>query len=365
MPGKRRRDSGVEKSSKKYFRKLFRRSLFRRRGFWWPVGILGGLVVVAVVIFTATPWPGALLIRSVFDNGAQKIKTALEPHAPDDVTRLANQRYQEGSPDTVLDIYYPDDLAADTVLPTVFWIHGGAWISGSKDDDIPYFEILASKGYTVVAPNYSVGPERKYPTAVHQLNTALQYVQRNAARFHVDSGQFVLAGDSAGSQLASQLAIMATSPDYATAMDITPALNPSQLKGMLLNCGVYDMSALNGLKGILGWGFKVATWSYSGVRDYTADPAMKRMSTIDFVTAQFPPTFITGGNGDGLTATQSKPFAKKLAGLGVETTPLFFPADYEPSLPHEYQFTLDNEAGQQALDAMLGFLGTHTKTGTP
>lgn len=341
------------------------RRLFRRKGFWWPVGILGGLVVVTVVVFTATPWPGALLIRAVFDNGAQKIKTTLEPHAPDDVTRVADQRYQKGSPDTVFDVYFPDGLAADAVLPTVFWIHGGAWISGSKDDDIPYFEILASKGYTVVAPDYSVGPEQKYPTAVRQLNMALQYVQQNAVRFHVDSSQFVLAGDSAGSQLASQLATMVTSPGYATAMDMTPALSPGQLKGMLLNCGVYDMSALSDLRGILGWGFTVATWSYSGVRDYTTDPAMKRMSTIDYVTAQFPPTFITGGNGDGLTVLQSKPFAKKLSGLGVDTTALFFPEDYEPSLPHEYQFTLDNEAGQQALAGILDFLGTHTDPGTP
>lgn len=341
------------------------KGLFRRKGFWWPVGILSGLVVMTVVIFTATPWPGALLIRSVFDSGAQKIKAALEPFAPNDVTRVAEQRYQKNSPDTYFDVYYPDSLAADAVLPTIFWIHGGAWISGSKDDDITYFEILASKGYTVVAPNYSVGPEQKYPTAVHQLNTALQYVQQNAARFHVDSSQFVLAGDSAGSQLASQLATMVTNPDYATAMGISPTLAPSQLKGMFLNCGVYDMSALDDLKGILGWGFDIATWSYSGVRNYTTDPEMKRMSTINYVTAQFPPTFITGGNGDGLTATQSKPFAKKLAALGVETTPLFFPANYKPSLPHEYQFTLGNEAGQQALAGMLDFLGTHTKTVTP
>ena len=339
------------------------KNVFRRKGFWWPVGILGGLAAVIVVSLTATPWPSALIIRSVFDDGAQKVKTALEPHAPDNVTRLANQRYENGSPDTLFDVYFPDDLAADAALPTIFWIHGGAWISGSKDDDIPYFKILASKGYTVVAPNYSVGPEQKYPTAVHQLNTALKYVQHNAARFHVDSGQFVLAGDSAGSQLASQLATMVTNPDYATAMDIPPALAPSQLKGMLLNCGVYDMSALDDLTGILGWGFKIATWSYSGMRNYTTDPAMKRMSTIDYVTAQFPPTFITGGNGDGLTAKQSKPFAKKLAALGVDTTPLFFPDDYEPSLPHEYQFTLDNEAGQQALAGMLAFLGA--RTGTP
>lgn len=327
------------------------------------MAVLAGLVVVMLVAFTASPWPGALLIRSVFENGAAKVKTSLEAHAPGGVTRIANQPYRPGDADAMLDVYYPVSTAAGTALPVIVWTHGGAWISGSKDDDIPYFEILASKGYTVVAPNYSVGPEEKYPTAVLQLNTALGYLQRNSERFHIDVSRIVLAGDSAGSQLASQLATIVTNPRYATEMDITPTLTPGQLKGVVLACGVYDMAALNGLPGIVGWGFDIATWSYTGIRDYASDPNMKQMSTIDYVTSGFPPAFITGGNDDGLTAIQSKPFAAKLESLGVRTQTLFFPKDYTPGLPHEYQFNLDNAAGQKALAQILDFVAQHL--GTP
>jgi acetyl esterase len=38
----------------------------------------------------------------------------------------------------------------------------------------------------------------------------------------------------------------------------------------------------------------------------------------------------------------------------VET--LFFPADYKPELPHEYQFNLDTDAGRLALERTLKFL---------
>lgn len=327
------------------------------------MAIFVSLVVVALVAFAASPWPGALLIRSVFENGAAKVKTSLEAHSPGGVTRIANQQYSPGSPTALLDVYYPKGTAAGTALPVIMWTHGGAWISGSKDDDIPYFEILASKGYTVVAPNYSVGPEEKYPAAVHQLNSALEYLQRNAERFHIDDSRVVLAGDSAGSQLSSQLATIVTNPAYAREMDVTPALRPGQLKGVVLTCGVYDMAALNGLPGIVGWGFDTATWSYTGIRDYADDPDMKQMSTIDYVTREFPPAFITGGNDDGLTSTQSKPFAAKLDSLGVQTTSLFFPKEYKPELPHEYQFNLDNAAGQEALAQILHFLSAHL--GTP
>jgi len=242
------------------------------------------------------------------------------------------------------------------VLPTIVWTHGGAWISGNKRDAAPYFAILASAGYTVVAPDYSVGPGWQYPTAVFQLNDALRYLQENAERLHIDRDRIPLAGDSAGAQLTSQLAIIVTNPDYARAMGITPALDATQLKGLVLCCGVYNMAALNHLRGVLGWGFHIATWSYSGVPHYASDPALKLMSTMDYVIADFPPAFITGGNGDGLTAIQSTPLAAKLESLGVPATPLFSPDDYTPSLPHEYQFTLDTAAGREALDRILGFL---------
>jgi len=328
-----------------------RRQLLPSRRFWWPIGLAAG--VVAAV--TASPWPGALLIRFVFGRDAAKFKAALEPHAPDDVRRIGNQRYGEG-PDALLDVYLPASVADGEALPTIVWTHGGAWISGNKRDVIPYFAILASAGYTVVAPDYSVGLGRQYPTAVLQLNDALRYLHDKAERLHIDRDRIVLAGDSAGAQLTSQLAASVTNPDYARAMGITPALDVTQLKGLVPCCGVYNMAALDHLRGVLGWGFHIATWSYSGVRHYASDPALKLLSTVDYVTADFPAAFITGGNGDGLTAIQSKPLAAKLESLGVPTTALFFPDDYTPSLPHEYQFTLDTAASKEALERIRGFL---------
>jgi hypothetical protein len=40
----------------------------------------------------------------------------------------------------------------------------------------------------------------------------------------------------------------------------------------------------------------------------------------------------------------------------MEPDTLFFPADYEPSLGHEYQFTLDTAAGELFLERLLTFL---------
>ena len=80
------------------------------------------------------------------------------------------------------------------------------------------------------------------------------------------------------------------------------------------------------------------------------------MSTIDFVTKDFPPVYISGGNADGLTWIESIPMAQALQHAEVETTTRFYAADHEPPLPHEYQFHLDLDAAQLSLRDTLAFL---------
>lgn len=107
-----------------------------------------GLLAVTILAFIVSPWPGALVIRAVFDKGAADKAAALEKHSPGGINRIVDESYRAGDRDAVLDIYYPDGTTAP--LPTIVWAHGGAWISGSKNDTVPYFELLAAAGFTVV-----------------------------------------------------------------------------------------------------------------------------------------------------------------------------------------------------------------------
>ena len=105
---------------------------------------------------------------------------------------------------------------------------------------------------------------------------------------------------------------------------------------------------------IIGWGTDVSVWAYTGTRDFSS-PVIKQMSAYYHITKDFPPTYITGGNSDPLTDAQSKPFADKLESLGVNVQRLFYPANHQPGLPHEYQFNLDNSDGKNALKATVDF----------
>ena len=308
------------------------------------------------IVWVVSPWPAALMIRGLFGKGAAETVAEMTPYAPtsglDEKIGLA---YGDG-PNETFDWFAPS--SGDEALPTVIWIHGGAWISGDSSNVDPYVRILAAEGYTGVSLNYTVGPEAIYPTAVEQLNRALAYLVANADELRIDPDRIVIAGDSAGANLTSQLAVITTNPDYATLLEVTPALNPDQLRGVILNCGIYDVSEIPNAPGIGGWGFRVALWAYLGEKDWSNTPGGQEMSTIDYVTADFPQTWISGGNADPLTDTQSKPLADKLAGLGVDVERVFYAADTEPALPHEYQFHLDFADARAALASTTDWLET-------
>lgn len=181
-------------------------------------------------------------------------------HVPDGVAGIVDQQFGPSEVER-LDVWFPEGTAK--ALPTVVWVHGGGWVSGDKSDVAPYLKILAGHGFTVIGVNYALAPGTKYPAPVRQANAALAYVLDNAARLHVDPGTIVLAGDSAGAQIAGQLEIATTTPGYAKALGLVPAVGT--LAGMILNCGPYDPAELTAhSSGILGFFVKKVEQSYFG-----------------------------------------------------------------------------------------------------
>jgi acetyl esterase/lipase len=324
--------------------------------------VLGWIVAIAVLLaagvyvaLQVSPWPSALLVRYAFDVDGARTARALEKHLPSNVSEILNEQYAPNDLDAYLDVFYPTSLGNSSAAPlTVVWVHGGGWVSGSKDQIGNYTRILAGKGFTVVSVGYSIAPGAVYPKPVRQVNAALAYLVANAERLHVDPSRLVLAGDSAGSQIVSQVANIITSPEYAQAVGIIPSIERRQLVGMLLHCGAYTMEGVD-VDGPFGGFLKTVLWSYSGTKGFLANQAFAMAWAVPHVTREFPPTFISAGNGDPLIP-QSLLMADALEAKGVRVERLFFPEDYSPSLPHEYQFNLDMEAGRLALDRSVAFL---------
>jgi acetyl esterase len=324
-------------------------------------GLLGVLAVLALAgyaLVRASPWPSALLLRIPFDRQARALSRALAAHVPTDVVAWVDEHYDPRGRRTYLDVFHPAGLDPHRALPTVVWVHGGAWVSGSKELIGNYLRVLARHGFTVVGVGYSIAPSGRYPAPVVQVNTALGYLQRHAQRLHVDPTRFVLAGDSSGAQIAAQLANAVSVASYADVVGIRPAIDHPQLVGALLHCGAYDLGLVD-LDGDWGWFLRTILWAYAGRKDFQADPRMASASVSRFVTPAFPPTFISAGNADPLLE-QSRSFAAALKRQGVPVDALLFSEGTTPAAGHEFQFELDSAAGRLALERSVAFLRRQT-----
>ncbi|MFM2355774.1 MAG: hypothetical protein RLZZ528_1510 [Pseudomonadota bacterium] len=318
----------------------------------WVAGLALAAILCVAALTMISPWPGVLVIRLIFDRGAETAQARIAALVPDDVMSRRGIRPEGFSAETAFDLHRP--AGTETVaLPLIVWIHGGGFVSGRPGDVDNYARILAAEGFAVVSAGYTIAPEAHFPTPVIEVNQLLAHLTANAATYAIDPARIMLAGDSAGAHIAAQLALVTTSPAVAQELGVAPALAATGLRGVLLFCGPFDLAGMTG-GGIGGWFVNTTAWAYSGSRHWREDASFARFSVADRVIADFPPAFITVGNADPL-APQSKAMAEALARAGVTVETLFYPDDHVPPLAHEYQFDLNTGDGQRAFAQATGF----------
>lgn len=95
-------------------------------------------------------------------------------------------------------------------LPAILYIHGGGWIiGGSESYDMMIKKLAICTNSVVVFPVYSLSPEAKYPTAINEIYSTLQYMYDSPELFNIDRNNVAIAGDSVGGNMATVTAIRA------------------------------------------------------------------------------------------------------------------------------------------------------------
>jgi acetyl esterase len=107
-----------------------------------------------------------------------------------------------------LDAYIP--MRAPRPLPVVMYVHGGGFTMLSKDTHRVMAITIARAGYLLFNINYRQGRGHRFPEPLADACEALLWVQANCARYGGDPSRIALAGESAGGNLVTALAVAAS-----------------------------------------------------------------------------------------------------------------------------------------------------------
>jgi acetyl esterase len=116
-----------------------------------------------------------------------------------------------------------------TATPVLAYFHGGGWVQGDLETHHGLCARLALRsGALVVAVDYRLAPEHKFPAAVEDCMAAYRWLRARGREIGGDPTWVGVGGDSAGGNLAavvSQLARSAGDPGPACQVLIYPALD--------------------------------------------------------------------------------------------------------------------------------------------
>ncbi|MFC7279877.1 alpha/beta hydrolase [Paractinoplanes rhizophilus] len=153
---------------------------------------------------------------------------AFEPPASLDITKRSIPG-PAGDPDVEITVIRPRGAAAEgpggaaegpggaaegpggaAERPGLLWIHGGGFVLGDVEGDMPVAAGLAEgAGAVVVSVEYRLAPEHPFPAPVEDCYAALTWTAEHAAELGIDPGRLAVGGLSAGGGLAAAVALMA------------------------------------------------------------------------------------------------------------------------------------------------------------
>jgi acetyl esterase len=132
-----------------------------------------------------------------------------QPHPPE-VAQVSELKAAGPAGEIALRMYRPLGSRAGQVLPVLLYFHGGGWVIGDLDShDTLCRELANGSGCAVVAVDYRMGPEHRFPAAVDDAIAATRWVHAHAASLALDPNRLAVGGDSAGGNLAAVVAIAA------------------------------------------------------------------------------------------------------------------------------------------------------------
>tara|TARA_R110002050_G_scaffold286121_2_gene436303 strand:- start:43756 stop:44796 length:1041 start_codon:yes stop_codon:yes gene_type:complete len=151
--------------------------------------------------------------------------TPIVPLKSKEIRRRENVIYKKINGKSLkLDVYFPKGIIKKT-YPGVLLIHGGGWLTGSKENERVLAQHLALNGYVGISVGYRLGFDAKYPEGIIDLKDAIVWMRKHAKKYHIDPDKIAVLGASSGAQMATLIGV---TPDFSRYKSNTTISNKVQ-----------------------------------------------------------------------------------------------------------------------------------------
>jgi acetyl esterase len=227
-----------------------------------------------------------------------------------DVATVTNRDMQGPNGSLALRVYAP---LGEGPFPLIVFFHGSGFVLCNLDThDAMCRNLCAGTGCVVVSVDYRLAPEAKFPAATDDCLAATRWAVANAAALNADPGRVLVAGDSAGGNLAA-----------VTALRVRDEGGP-KLLGQLLIYPVtdyYDPGTPSMMQNAEGYGLTregmIWFWNhYLADPSHGANPLASPLRATNL--AGLPPAFVVTAEYDPLR-DEGEYYAERLRQAGVAT----------------------------------------------
>ncbi len=268
------------------------------------------------------------------------------------ITLHRNLRYAPSAGNAhLLDVYVPKGPGPH---PVMFYVHGGGFAMLSKNTHRFFGLQFARRGFLVININYRLGLRNVFPVPLQDAAAALIWTRENAATYGGDLDRLVIAGESAGGNLALALTLACIDPP-----PFLPPLNLHPIAALPLY-GMIDVSALERLKKphmphYIWAQLRHAAEAYLG-KDFetraAGEPWASPLRILESKTSAegIPPMFTCIGTADPLLR-DSRRLGAALTRLGIKNEVVIAPGEL-----HAYNAFTWRPAAKEAWKRTFAFL---------
>jgi acetyl esterase/lipase len=264
-----------------------------------------------------------------------------------------------------MNVYKP---AGNGLHPGLVFIHGGNWNGGNSRSETPFGDFpgvlaaIAAHGYVVMSPNYRLSSEAKFPAALIDSKSAIQFFRAHAREYNLDANHIASWGASAGGYLAVMVGLTCGVAAFGPPRDAAQPASSDCVQASI------DWSGLLVLEHMFtDFGKPMPATSVEGAF-LGCEPAvcpaelLRAANPMNYISAKSPPMLIQHGDADAQIPTkQPQDLYNALRANNV-------PAEFAVYRNSAHMFTNPNRAqtgsaadpanDQAALDKVLQFLDT-------